>query len=356
MAYQEPDGMGYTGEPPPGWGKGAVHPEANAIANFLKEKGWLIDERRKGNTMEMFEKAKNMPKAKLLYLHGYGENKTTAQMQLTDMKHVMASAHIDVHIIEGFEKIQTHEDTFPIYPADPEYAKTVLSGDLGAAYFWWKLTVPVCPSKGDPGDMWRHYDKESEEIQVAAVKQLAEHIERLGGVDGIVGFSMGGEMAYLLLHHIHLLSPASRKKLKFVGTVGSEHILSKIPLSRPFKLPHKMGMWFGYGTKDAEGVHDVPLAQKFFEEHGAYTKLYKLDNLGHQMPKIKHDYFYLNQVPSIPTSLQRSHARFVPFYLRPPLPLRVRASHCGVCVCVHDCVCVWCVTGLSQGAQAAVRL
>ena len=65
MAYQEPDGMGYTGEPPPGWGKGAVHPEANAIANFLKEKGWLIDERRKGNTMEMFEKAKNMPKAKL---------------------------------------------------------------------------------------------------------------------------------------------------------------------------------------------------------------------------------------------------------------------------------------------------
>ena len=51
---------------------------------------------------------------------------------------------------------------------------------------------------------------------------------------------MGGELAYLLCHYIEELSPASRSKLKFIATVGSEHVLSKVPLSRPFKLPHKM--------------------------------------------------------------------------------------------------------------------
>lgn len=289
------DDAGYnTTVPPAGWGQGSVNPEAAALAREMAAKGWVIDPTRKSNYQEDFDK--KYEKATVLYLHGYGDNRMVASLQAGDMRHVVESAYADVHIIEAFEQVKTHEDTYPIYPADPEYARTVLKGDMGKAYFWWKLTVPVCPKKDDPGDLWRHYDKETEEIQVAAVKKLAEHIERLGGVDGIVGFSMGGEMAYLLLQHLELLSPAHQKKLKFIGTVCSEHILSKIPLSKPFKLPHKMGFWLAYGEEDPEAVVDVPKAAEFFRDAGAHVVVRKLEKQGHTMPKSKLIFYEMNSV------------------------------------------------------------
>jgi hypothetical protein len=276
---------------PEGWGTGAVNPEAAALAREYAAKGWITDPNRKGNYPEDF--LPKFDRAKVLYLHGYGENKMTASLQTGDLQHVLTSAAIDTTIVEGFEKIRTHEDTYPIYPSDPEYAREVLKGGLGDAFFWWRLNVPVCPAKGDPGDQWRNYAHETEEVQLGAVRQLVAHIEKLGGVDGIIGFSMGGEMAYLLLQHLEELSEPARRKLVFIATIGSEHILSKIPTSKPLVLPHKMAFWLAYGEEDKEACADVPKAAAFFEGLGARVVTRKLEKQGHEVPKGKQIMFEL---------------------------------------------------------------
>ena len=281
---------------PADWGSGKVNPEAAALAREFAAKGWIIDPNRKGNTAEDL-KPKFGP-AKLLYLHGYGENKMTAVMQIGDLNHVLKSACADLINIEGFEQITTLQDTYPIYPADPEYARTVLKGDLGKAYFWWPLHVPKCPEKGDKGETWRVYSKETVEVQLTAVRKLAEHIEKLGGVDGIVGFSMGGEMAYLLLQHLNVLSEASRAKLKFIGTVGSEHILAKIPLSKPMlsEVPHKLAFWLAYGELDEEASEDVPKLADDLKALGHRVVTRKLEKMGHRMPPGKQIMFELSSL------------------------------------------------------------
>jgi hypothetical protein len=283
---------------PEGWGnlkEGGVNPEARKAMWEAAQRNWAPNPKRKGNPPEMFLNEPHFERGKILYLHGYGENKTTAYLQIPHLQHVFESAAIDVHVIEGFEVVKTHKDTFPIYPADPDYARTVLSGDLGTAYFWWQLDVPVRPSKGDPGDLWRHYSSETEEIQVGAVKRLVAHIEELDGVDGIVGFSQGGEMAYLLLQHMELLSEEHQKKLKFVGTVGSEHILSKVPCAKgKIDIPKHVSIWMAYGTNDPEGVIDVPKTYECYTELGITCEIHKMEGLGHEMPKAKREYFLMS--------------------------------------------------------------
>ena len=91
-------------EPPPGWGNGAVHPEARALAEEHRAKGWIVDPTRKTNSKESFyPKWAQEPKARVLYLHGYGENMGTASIQISDMKFVLESAFMDVSLLEGFE-------------------------------------------------------------------------------------------------------------------------------------------------------------------------------------------------------------------------------------------------------------
>jgi len=57
-----------------------------------------------------------------------------------------------------------------------------------------------------------------------AVKQAFAAIEACGGVEGLVGFSQGGELAYTLLERWSQAPAAVRKQLKWVATFGSEDL------------------------------------------------------------------------------------------------------------------------------------
>jgi hypothetical protein len=68
--------------------------------------------------------------------------------------------------------------------------------------------------------------------------QLCELIESSGGVDAVIGFSQGGELAHALADGITTLSAASQARLCFIGTYGSE---VTPPHGTPPHGPHHMG-------------------------------------------------------------------------------------------------------------------
>ena len=127
----------------------------------------------------------------------------------------------------------------------------------------------------------RHDFKEATQ----AVMKLCAHIDKLGGVDGLVGFSQGGELAYLVADNFWRLSSQSQKKLRFIGTFGSEDPFNQRGIP-PTTIPHDVRFFIGYGEKDDDAAHDAQTAKKALEDGGALKVVtHAVAGLDHHMPK-----------------------------------------------------------------------
>jgi len=115
---------------------------------------------------------------------------------------------------------------------------------------------------------------------------LIKHIESIGGVDGLVGFSQGGELAYLLLESMSRLNHTCQNKLKFIATFGSEDTFKNHGKKCP-KLPPKLHFFVCYGDQDDDAVHDGPTTAKALKDAGGNVTVKKITGHGHNMPKDK---------------------------------------------------------------------
>jgi len=225
---------------------------------------------------------------KFLFLHGFGESNMLAGNSTSTLLEVLKPEGIALESMDGFTKLEDGTDFDPI--PDEEYKSLCRSGDI-EAYCWY----PIVPKEkkfnhADGGHRATgtdfDYQPKSAEAIKSAVDGLIKHIESIGGVDAIVGFSQGGELAYLLLESLSRLGSTAQNKLKFIATFGSEDTFLNTGKKCP-KLPSKLHFFLCYGDKDEDAVRDVPTTSKKLKDAGGNTTVKKIAGHGHNMPKDK---------------------------------------------------------------------
>ena len=132
---------------------------------------------------------------------------------------------------------------------DEKYRQMCEQGGL-EAFCWYPLRNDVKGGGHRVGHRmgtdfeYRGTEKEMNE----AVTKLVAHIKSVGGVDGIVGFSQGGELAYLLAEAI---PAAAKPRVKFIATFGSEDVF--LERGRPPRiLCPSLHFFLSYGSEDLE--------------------------------------------------------------------------------------------------------
>ena len=221
---------------------------------------------------------------KVLYLHGFGESELVAGMAAKDLKDTLTTAGYELlKVPDGFIPLKSKEECAPI--VDPEYRKMVEAGDL-EAFAWYPFV------KGDTGGHRKPPFEDFEFRTTApareeAVKKLVALIDKLGGVDAIVGFSQGGELAYLLCEYLGRpgVSVKWSGRLKFIATFGSEDSFNQRG-EAPAVLKQDTTFFIGYGEFDKDAVHDSQTAKTSLEKVGARKVVaHEIKGLDHHMPK-----------------------------------------------------------------------
>lgn len=120
--------------------------------------------------------------------------------------------------------------------------------------------------------------------QNRAVSKLCAYIDELGGVDGVIGFSQGGDLCYLLAEATNQMSEESRERLQFMATFGA-----KDPFRQRKKWPAsimptlKFYIFAGEGDKDS--IRDSLSIGEAIKMAGAkYVAVHRVQGLGHGLP------------------------------------------------------------------------
>ena len=184
--------------------------------------------------------------------------------------------------MDGFIHLKTAEDMLAIH--DEEYKQLCQAGDLDA-YCWYRLEKNRTEG-GHRAAGFEDFGFRGSPSSIAdAVDLLIKHIDKLGDVEALVGFSQGGELAYLVAEQFSRLSAKSQQQLCFVGTFGSEDSFNKRG-SSPSPLPANLRFLICFGDGDPDAVHDSATTAKALTAAGAaYVKTLQVKGLDHHMPK-----------------------------------------------------------------------
>jgi hypothetical protein len=226
----------------------------------------------------------------LMFLHGYGESADLASMSTVDLKKALAGkGHKLLPPVDAPLPLKSTEDLKWI--PDEEYRAMCESGDL-TAYAWYPFLA-----KGNEGGHRKEGVKDFEyrstkEDQMKAAKVVVDAIDKLGGVDGIIGFSQGGELAYLVLEYLageDVPKYDWAKRLEFVATFGSEDPFLQRG-GEKLKKVHAAKVFICYGEHDKDAEVDAVTAKKSLHNAGAIKAMtYRVMGLDHHMPKLSTD-------------------------------------------------------------------
>jgi len=191
---------------------------------------------------------------------------------------------LDIHILQGLVEIAAEDKDV----VEDEALRALLEEGT-PLYGWWKEGIV----KGS------QMKKEAVE---ETISKVIEHIALLGGVDGIIGFSQGGELACLLAERVSEINstPGVENKLGFVAVFGMEDIFAKCghSISAGTLEPLKTGcreisqvrgngglaLFVSQGADDAEACGESIV--EVFKEAGvpATAIRFKVFEGGHAMP------------------------------------------------------------------------
>ena len=187
-------------------------------------------------------------------------------------------------VFDGYHKLKSPTDFLPI--VDEDYRALCASGDLDA-FCWYALKDPKLGigSGGSRAPPAKDFGFRADPAGMKdAVKKLCAWIDKKGGVDAICGFSQGGELAYLIAEG--MASLATRDKLKFIATFGSEDVYLQRGKAPECVLPPHLRFFICYGDGDDDAVVDSQTAKKTLEAAGASMAVtYMVKGLDHHMPK-----------------------------------------------------------------------
>ena len=186
--------------------------------------------------------------------------------------------------LPAFTKLEANDEFGSI--GDPVFREMCSSGDM-TSLCWYRKIKGVEGGHRVKAEEDFEYRGEKHEME-EAVKKLCAHIEEVGGVDGVIGFSQGGELAYLLAEAAEEgLKPATAKRLKFVATFGTENVFLQRGRA-PGPIPNAMHFFIITGTDDWEGMADAEDTAFDLRVSGAGSVIVqKIEGLGHVMPKEK---------------------------------------------------------------------
>ena len=244
-------------------------------------------------------------KPKVLFLHGYGESSVMAGMSAAALKRMCELKELELlHIPNGWIKLKTDFEFMPV--DDPEYREMCKSGEL-EAFAWWRPRDHYGKyGKGDPqacigyrrgpdGEQeplaWIPHAEEAQD----ATEKLVQYIDQRGGVDCIVGFGQGGELAMLLAEEIgegesgrYNMKFSSRQKLKLIATFGSEDPWTKRGHMPNCTMPPPLRFLICHGEHDAMAIRDGETMDFILQHSGAaMIAKHKVNGLDHHMPKPK---------------------------------------------------------------------
>lgn len=230
---------------------------------------------------------------KFLFLHGFGESNMLASNSTSTLMEVLKPEGITLDSMDGFTKLENESDFEPI--PDQEYKDLCKNKEIDA-YCWYPMVPKQAMFNKKEGGKRAGsatnfaYQPSSAEAVKKGVDALIKYIEKVNGVDAIIGFSQGGELAYFLMENMSSMTLASQAKLKFIATFGSEDSFLNAGKKMP-KLTKNIAFYLCYGDKDDDAVHDCPSMAKSLTAAGAKeVTLKKIADHGHNMPKDKDVY------------------------------------------------------------------
>lgn len=220
---------------------------------------------------------------RVLYLHGYGESALVCQMAAYSLKTALERAGIELLAPKNaFIKLASPSDFAPI--VDAEYRKMCQSGDL-EAFCWYPLRdvkQSVMGHRKAPATDFSFRGDRNEQDE--AVRKLCTLIDEQGGIDAIVGFSQGGELAYLVAEALPQLRTANR--LRFIATFGAEDVFLQRGVPPVSKVPNSLRFFICYGDGDDDAVVDSATTKDALEQAGAASVVtHRVAGLDHRMPK-----------------------------------------------------------------------
>jgi len=167
--------------------------------------------------------------------------------------------------------------------ADPEYRKACVDGEL-ESFCWYPLVRGRSGGHRKPGA--KDFEFRADPVdQKAALGRLVAHIHALGGVDGLLGFSQGGELCYLLAEAIESLDDEARLRLRFIATFGSEDPFLQRG-QKPSQVSARLSFLIVHGEGDEDAVHDAPSVRDMLAAAGAQrAELLAVAGLAHAVPK-----------------------------------------------------------------------
>jgi len=221
---------------------------------------------------------------KVLFLHGFGESSLLAGMSTNDLKEVLKGAgHELLDAPNGWYSLK--DAAASKYIADVEYRQMVMDGDLDA--FSW-IQIQDSKEGGHRRAGFKDFDgRPSQADTEVSVTKLVDFITKIGGVDAIIGFSQGGELAYYLCEHLGKpdVKVPWADQLKFVGTFGSEDPFNKRG-SEPVAMKNDVIFYISFGSKDVDAVHDSATCKASLDKAGARSVVInQVEGLDHHMPK-----------------------------------------------------------------------
>uniref|UniRef100_A0A7S2J677 Serine hydrolase domain-containing protein n=1 Tax=Haptolina brevifila TaxID=156173 RepID=A0A7S2J677_9EUKA len=227
-----------------------------------------------------------MPSSRVLYLHGFGESSLVADMMIGPLREALREADVELLPHEAPNKLAPTELGAIV---DPEYRAQCENGSL-PAFCWYKLTDAATTPGGHRAPPASDFGFRSTSAdQAAAVATLCAHIKAIGGVDGLVGFSQGGELACLVAEALAAgstsLSASTAERLSFVATFGSEDVFTQRG-KPPAAIPSHMRFFIAYGSADLDAFVDAATCAKQCRDAGAKVVVtHVIAGLGHGMPK-----------------------------------------------------------------------
>lgn len=143
---------------------------------------------------------------KLLFLHGIGGSEMIASLMIPGLKAEFAQS--EVHVLEGFIQLSDDEIRNSV-GMDDNMKASGLKGTV-KLHCWYQTET-----KG--GLNWPLSYSHVESARDKIIDAIAE----LGGVDGIIGFSQGATMAFLIGEQRATLNKMCGRQLRFIAGFGA---------------------------------------------------------------------------------------------------------------------------------------
>lgn len=219
----------------------------------------------------------------LLYLHGYGESADVAKMVTRGLEEACSKAGVTL-IEPKSASVKLEKDQLRAI-ADEKYREQCEKGLLDAYGYY-----VLMPHETQPG-----YSADPAGIE-EGLKNLAMEIMEMDGVDGIIGFSQGGEIANLLRAEIGMLPTQHGKRLCFIATYGSEDPWATrgSPLEKlPRDASEITGYYLAHGAADEDSIRDTPAVAAALRNAGAKnvaTAVVGAADHGHNLPQQAADF------------------------------------------------------------------